>query len=307
MGRELAETDHEIMELWKKAERISGIALRDIYWDGDESAMADTRNLQPAMTVVNLSLWSKLSVKMTPLAAAGHSLGEFSAVASAGVLPFEIILELISLRGHLMSQADPHCRGGMAAVVKLTLSQVEACVTEVHADTGESIVIANHNTPNQFVVSGTATAIANLQEKVKTAKGRAVPLAVSGAFHSPLMSEAAAEFAKALDKVSKNAWSKARFPIYANVFPKAETDPSTLKKLLGRQMVSPVYWTDTISRLWDDGGSLFVECGPKGVLSRMIDPILQNHAPALALHSAESPAWKAVNIHSIQQLQEFSL
>lgn len=307
MGRDLAEADREIMDLWKKAERISGIGLREIYWDGDESRMADTRNLQPALTVVNISLWQKLSAKLSPMAAAGHSLGEFSAMAAAGVLPFDAILELVSLRGRLMSQADPEGKGRMAAVVKLALPQVQACVDEAQNDTGETIVVANHNTPGQFVVSGTAAAMAKLQESVKAAKGRAVPLPVSGAFHSPLMADAAAEFESAVNAVSKSAWNKARFPLYCNVSPTAESDPEALKALMCRQMTSPVYWIDTISNLWNDGARAFVECGPKGVLSKMIDPILQAHSPAAATHCDECPAWRTVAVGNAQQVQEFAL
>ena len=307
MGRDLAEDDREIMDLWKKAERISGTALREIYWDGDESRMADTRNLQPALTVVNLALWQKLSAKFTPMAAAGHSLGEFSAMAAAGVLPLDTVLELVSVRGRLMSQADPEGKGSMAAVVKLNLLQVEACVGEARDDTGEIIVVANRNTPGQFVVSGTKAAIEKVQEKVKAIKGRAMPLAVSGAFHSPLMAEAAAEFAKAIDAVSKSAWNKAHLPIYCNAAPKAETDADALKALMTQQMTSPVYWIDTISRQWDDGGRVFVECGPKGVLTKMVGPVLQAHAPAVAANSDEAPAWRAVSVGGWRQVQEFSL
>ena len=307
MGRDLAEADREIMDLWKTAERISGIALREIYWDGDESRMADTRNLQPALTVVNISLWRKLSARLSPMAAAGHSLGEFSAMAAAGVLPFEAILELVSLRGRLMSQADPDGKGRMAAVVKLTLPQVQACVAEAQNGTGETIVVANHNTPGQFVVSGTAAAMGMLQESVKAAKGRALPLPVSGAFHSPLMADAAAEFSSAIDAVNKSAWNKARFPVYCNVAPRAESDPDALKSLMRRQMTSPVHWMDTISTLWNDGARAFVECGPKGVLSKMIDPILQAHSPAAAAHCDECPAWRTVAVGNARQAREFAL
>ena len=307
MGRDLADADADAMDLWKKAERISGIALREIYWDGDESRMADTRNLQPALTVVNLSLWRKLSAKLAPLAAAGHSLGEFSAMAAAGVLPVDVVLELVSLRGRLMSQADPHGKGTMAAVVKLTLAQVEACVAEARDSSGETLVVANHNTPGQFVVSGTAAAMAVLQEKVKTAKGRAVPLSVSGAFHSPLMAEAAAEFAQAVDAVGKGSWSNARFPVYCNASPSAESDASALKNLMRKQMTSPVYWIDTVARLWDAGARLFVECGPKGVLGKMVGPILQAHSPAAAAHCDECPAWRVAGVGGMRELQEFIL
>ena len=303
MGRDLAEADSEIMELWKKAEKISGIALREIYWDGDDSQMADTRNLQPALTVTNLSLWHRLSAKVSPQAAAGHSLGEFSAMSAAGVLSFETVLELVSLRGRLMSQADPHGKGAMAAVVKLALPQVEACVNEVREETGEVVVVANHNTPGQFVVSGAKEAMAKLQDKIKSVKGRALPLAVSGAFHSPLMAEAAAEFGKAVEAVSKGAWNNAKFPIYCNVSPQAERDASVLKDLMCRQMTSPVYWIDTISRLWDNGARVFMECGPKGVLGKMVGPILEAHAQSAAVHSAEQPAWSVVPVANMQQLQ----
>ena len=307
MGRDLAEADREIMELWKKAERISGIALREIYWDGDESRMADTRNLQPALTVVNLGLWQKLSAKLSPMAAAGHSLGEFSAMAAAGVLPVDAVLELVSQRGRLMSQADPEGKGRMAAVVRLALSQVEALVAEAGSESGETIVVANHNTPGQFVVSGTAAAMVLLQEKVKAAKGRAMSLPVSGAFHSPLMAEAAGEFAKVVDAVSKSAWSKARFPVYCNVSPRPESDPDALKELMRKQMTSPVYWIDTIASLWDSGARVFVECGPKGVLGKMVDPILQVHSPAAAAHCDECPAWRVAGVGNGQQLQELAL
>jgi [acyl-carrier-protein] S-malonyltransferase len=94
--------------------------------------------------------------------------------------------------------------------------------------------------------------------------------------------------------------------VYANVSARAQTDPAALKELLSRQMVSPVYWSETIARIWDEGGAHFVECGPKGVLSKMIDPILHNHAPAMAAHSGERPAWKAVSVSDLRSLREFS-
>ena len=306
MGRDLAEADREIMDLWKKAERISGLGLREIYWDGDENAMAGTRNLQPALTVVNLALWRKLGAGLSPSATAGHSLGEYSALAAAGVLSEDAILELVSLRGRLMSEADPGGTGGMAAIVKLSLAQVEACVEETRSATGELILVANYNTPGQFVVSGTRGAIARIQDAAKAAKGRAIPLAVSGAFHSPLMDDASRELAAAIDGISKTVWNKARFPVYCNAAPEAETDPGRIRDLLKRQMTSSVYWIDTIARQWDDGCRVFVECGPKGVLGKMVGPILKEHLPAAAAHSDASPAWQVINAGTLQQVQDFA-
>jgi [acyl-carrier-protein] S-malonyltransferase len=307
MTRDLAETDRDSMDLWKKAERISGLPLREIYWGGDEAAMADTRSLQPALTTANLVLWQKLAPKLAPSAVAGHSLGEYSALAVAGVLPVDTILELVALRGRLMSEADPTGRGAMAVIVKLSLTQVEESVAEAKKATGKAILVANYNTPAQFVVSGDKAAIEKIQEIAKETKGRALPLAVSGAFHSPLMNEAATELASAIDRIGKGQWNKACFPVYCNAAPKAESDPERIKELLKQQMTSSVYWIDTITRQWDDGCRTFVECGPKGVLGKMAPAILQDHAPATVANSDENPAWRVLNAGNMQQIQDFSL
>lgn len=309
MGRDLAEADREIMDLWKKAERISGIGLREIYWDGDETAMADTRNLQPALTIANIAFWTRLAPRLSPTAVAGHSLGEYSALYAAGVLPLKAVLELVSLRGRLMRDADPTGAGAMAAIVKLSLEQVEACVAAARQASGELILVANYNTPGQFVVSGTRAAVAAVQAEAKAAKGRAITLAVSGAFHSPLMAEAAAELGKAIDGIADSAWNKARFPVYCNAAPQAESAPEAIRGLLTRQMTSSVYWIDTITRQWDDGCRAFVECGPKGVLSKMVGPILQHHAPATDAHSKThgQAAWTCATVGTLEQLQNFSL
>lgn len=306
MGRDLAEADGDIMNLWKKAERISGLALREIYWDGDEKSMAATRHLQPALTVVNLALWSRLAEKISPMAAAGHSLGEYSGLAAAGVLSPDAVLELVSLRGRLMAECDPEGRGAMAAIVKLSLSQVEECVAKATAESGKTMVVANYNTPAQFVVSGDKDAAEQIQPLVKEMKGRALPLAVSGAFHSPLMQEASRELKKALSLVKKSEWNKARFPVYSNATAQAETDADALKAALERQMTASVLWIDTIRNGWAGGARNFVECGPKGVLGKMVGPILQEYAPAASAHSEASPSWTVQNVGSKEQLEAFS-
>ena len=271
MGRDLAESSKEAMDTWKQAERVSGLELRAIYWEGDDAAMADTRALQPALTVVNLNLWRVLAGKVSPSATAGHSLGEYSSLAAAGVLDITAVLELVSLRGRLMAEADPEGKGTMAAILKLSLADAEDAVREVAVSSSEMIGIANYNTPGQFVASGTKTAIIELQEAVKSRKGRALMLPVSGAFHSPLMREAATELGKALEKAS---WSPARFAVYPNVTGKGTTEWRELKNVLLSQMTSSVRWIDTISAQYADGIRNFVECGPKGVLSKMVKPIL---------------------------------
>lgn len=272
MGRDIAEASKDAMELWKKAEQISGLPLRAVYWESEDAAlMADTKHLQPALTVVDVTLWQALAPKLTPACAAGHSLGEYSALAAAGVLSPEATLELVSLRGRLMAEADPDGKGAMAAILKLNREAVAEIADAAAEATGETLIVANHNTPAQFVISGTKAAVEAALPLVKEKKGRALPLPVSGAFHSPLMETAAKELAKALKTMT---WSRPRFPVYSNVTGKAVTDGESLYELAAVQMISSVLWIDTIANQWRDGIRSWVEVGPKGTLSRMVKPIL---------------------------------
>lgn len=295
MGRALAERNPEIMELWKQAERISRIPLRGIYWESGEN-MDDTRRLQPALTVVNVSLWMELSRKVKPAGTAGHSLGEYSALVAASVLPVNKVLELVTLRGSLMASADSEGRGGMAAIVKLQQPQAEELIAAVRAECTESedvqLRIANYNTPVQFVASGTQKAVALLADKAKEFKGRAIPLAVSGAFHSPMMAEAAKEMGKALELCS---FENPRFPVYCNVTGKAAYDADSVKALLLAQMTSSVRWIDTVRNMYADGMCCFMECGPKNILGKMVEPILSG--------TAEEGSYTVTSVTSPEDLQ----
>ena len=283
MGRDLAESDSDILDIWKKAERASNIALREIYWDGDEAAMADTRNLQPALTAANLSIWHAASKMLSPACSAGHSLGEFSAIAASGALSLDDTFEIVALRGRLMAEADPEGKGAMSAIVKLKLETVRELVEATVKETGELLIVAHHNTPGPFVISGTKAACAHCGELVKGIKGRAIPLAVSGAFHSPLMEEASRELAGALGKLS---WNNPLFPVYCNALGTAVNDAETLKSVMQKQMTSSVLWIDTIKNQWTDGVRRWVELGPKAVLSKMVKPILEAIPGALAQSEA---------------------
>jgi [acyl-carrier-protein] S-malonyltransferase len=305
MGRDAAEALPSAMELWKKAERISAAPLRELYWEsGDERLMADTGNLQPALTVVNLSLWLAVASRVRPACAAGHSLGEYSALAAAGVLAIDDVLSLVCLRGRLMAEADPEGRGGMAAVLKLSRTEVEELAAGVAAATGEVLCVANYNTPAQFVLSGTKAAIAVALAAVRERKGRGVPLAVSGAFHTPLLETAAGKFAGALRAMT---WSAPRFAVYSNVTGAPVTDGESLRELAARQMTSPVLWLDGIAGQYRAGVRHWVEVGPGGVLSRMIPPILAPvSAPASEKAAAGPDAPRVDSLDSLEAVRHFS-
>ena len=201
MGRALAERSTQAMERWEKAERLSKLPLREIYWEADNDDMADTKALQPAMFVTAFNLWEHLANTYLPPFTAGHSLGEFTALAAARVLDPDEILEMVILRGQLMAGVDPSGAGAMAAVVKLDHDQVETVVNQAR-ESDRELRIANYNSPNQYVISGLATAVERAEALVKERKGRAVRLAVSGAFHSPLMKDAARELAEYMARLN---------------------------------------------------------------------------------------------------------
>ncbi|MBN2141261.1 MAG: ACP S-malonyltransferase [Desulfovibrionaceae bacterium] len=285
MGRDAAEASSEAMDLWVLAEKESGLALREIYWHGEDRDLAETRALQPALTAVNLSLWLGLRDRLRPWAAAGHSLGEFSALAAAGVLSLKDAVRATALRGRLMAEAG-HEGQGMAAVLKLPRQAVEDIVARAAEQTGKGLLLANYNSPAQFVISGEKAALDAAAAMAKEQKGRAVALSVSGAFHSPLISEAAAEFAAFLNRLD---WREPRFRVYLNATARSVADPAGILETMAGQMTSPVRWIQTVAALWDAGCREFVEIGPKTVLSKLIKANLGDKAEDWTSLSASGP------------------
>lgn len=283
MGRDVADASSEAMDMWKKAEAISGLPLREIYWEGDDAAMSDTRALQPALTVVNLTLWQVLARKVTPLACAGHSLGEYSALAVARVLDVETCLKLVSLRGQLMADSDPDGRGAMAAVVKLPLEKVQDIVAKAKAESGQVLLVANYNTPGQYVISGEKEAVELASALAKEVKGRALPLAVSGAFHSPLMQKAADELARHMARV---VWNRPCCPVYSNVTAGPLEDGESVREAMLVQMTSPVRWIEIMQAEAGNGLRDFIEVGPKAVLSKMVGRCVEGVVPAEEISTA---------------------
>ncbi len=272
MGKAHAEKNNEIMDLWKKAEKYSSLPLREIYWESaDEALMANTKNLQPALTVTNLGAWLEHKDKVSPCAFAGHSLGEFSALAAAKVLSFDDVLQLVSLRGKLMDSADPNKEGTMYVVLRLSAEEIEPICKLVSEESGRVVKIANYNTPKQFAISGHRDAVESVIDRLKPQKAKAIPLAVSGAFHTPLMAEINVEFAKELERYH---WSDPISPIYCNVNAEAITEAKRMLNIMKKQIVSSVLWTQIITNIHKSNVQGFAEVGPKGVLIRMIPHIL---------------------------------
>ncbi len=298
MGKALAEAERDAMELWREGERLSGLPLREIYWDGNEEDINDTRALQPALTVTNLNLWRTFSQKhyINPMAVCGHSLGEFAALAAAKVLPVREVLEAVSLRGRLMAEADPHGVGAMAAIIKLETPQVEAIVSEIVRDSGEVLVAANYNTPVQTVISGTKKAVREACKKAQEQKGRSIELQVSGAFHSPLMEEANREFHKLLDKLS---WHKPEIPVYANASGQALKDEKQARESIWKQMISPVFWVNLIRNLYLAGARWWMEISPRAVLGKML-------GPSVAGLVSHCDAWRVDLVNSLSSILNYA-
>ena len=271
MGKDAAQARPELMDLWKAAEAESGLPLREIYWDGEEADMADTRALQPALTVVNLSLWLCRKDSLSPAATAGHSLGEYASLAAAGVLSIPDTIKAVSVRGRLMAECGKPDHG-RTAILKMERDAVEELVNTAMAETGTELRIANYNTPAQFVLSGQRAALDAAAALVKEYRGRAVPLAVSGAFHSPLILEAAEEFAGTLNKLG---WNAPAFPVYFNATARAEEDPEKIRVTMVSQMTSSVQWIEIIENQYDHGVRAWLELGPKAVVGKMVGPILR--------------------------------
>ena len=263
MGKALYERSQEAREMMDKAGGILGFPITDIMFGEDAEALKATRVTQPAIFIhsVVLALCSGLE---TPAMVAGHSLGEFSALAVAGAMDFEDALRLVSLRASAMQRCCEEVPGTMAAIINLPSETIEAiCAT----CTG-LVIPANYNSEGQVVISGEADAVREACAKMKEAGAkRALPLAVSGAFHSPLMEPARLELAEAIDKTPFRA---PVCPIYQNATALPSLDPDVIKDNLLRQLTSPVRWTQTVRNMVADGADHFLEIGPGTVLQNLV-------------------------------------
>ena len=266
MGKELYDTDPTIKELFERANSILGFRITDIMFNGSADDLKKTKVTQPAIFLHSVALAMTSGVK--PEMAAGHSLGEFSALVAAGALDFEDGLRLVSSRAKAMQKACEMQSGTMAAVLGLEDSTVEDICKAIDG----VVVPANYNSPGQIVISGEEEAVNKACEMLKEAGAkRALILPVGGAFHSPLMEPAREELAKAIESTNIR---KPTCPIYQNCDALPHTDPSEIKNNLLMQLTSPVRWTQSVLNMGNDGAGEFIELGPGTVLQGLIKKIL---------------------------------
>ena len=263
MGHELYQTSAQARELFEQANAILGWPITEVMFTGSKEDLTQTKVTQPAVFLESLIRAIIAGDSFQPAAVAGHSLGEFTALAAAGALSFEDALRLVSQRAFAMQKACELQEGTMAAVLGMEDAQVEAICDAI----SEAVVVpANYNSPGQLVISGSRKgidiAVAKLQE---AGAKRVVVLAVGGAFHSPLMQPAQDELEQA---IRNTRFNRPVCPVYQNVHARPVTDPDEICQNLIAQLTAPVRWTQTIEHMIADGITEFVEVGGSGGVLR---------------------------------------
>ena len=260
MGKDLYDNFEASKHVFDKANEVLGKDIKKICFEGDEEVLKQTVNTQPAILTTSIACLEALKslVDVTPAYVAGHSLGEYAAYYTAGVVDLEHALTLIQKRADLMSDAPA---GAMAAVLNATDDQIKEALEKANKD--GYVDVANYNSSSQLVITGEADAVKKAGEYLQEmGVKRVIPLAVSGAFHSMLMKDASEKFAEFIaDMDIKNA----QIPVITNV--DAEITTENFKPKMSKQICSSVYWTQTIQRMIENGVEIFVELGNGKVLS----------------------------------------
>ena len=294
MGQAFYNEFQEARDIFGMADDITEGRTSRLCFDGPMEELTRTANLQPAITAVNLAIFASLE-KMggaTFDVCCGHSLGEYSALVAAGVLTSVDALALVARRGELMdAQAQAH-EGAMAAAMRMSMADVVALCDEIRQDGApfyKGVWPANHNADGQIVVSGDPESVSTFAAEAKKRKGRAIPLKVSGAWHSPLIEGAVVPFA---DELEKAAFAIPNKEVIFNVTANGEKEPSAMRGHMARQLVSPVRWHDTMGRLVEMGVTRFVEIGPGKVLSGI---------------AKKYPGGKEFEVLNVSTLEEFEV
>jgi [acyl-carrier-protein] S-malonyltransferase len=270
MGQDLYQKFEMVQVLYQQANSILDFDLIKLSFEGPEEELAQTEKTQPAVFVHSFVIYELLkSYGLKPAMVAGHSLGEYSALAAAGVFSFEQGLQLVQMRGKLMQNAGQVVKGAMAAIIGLDYLTVHAICQQ--ASHQALVDLANFNSPDQIVISGTVEGV-QMAMKAAEERGakRAIPLNVSGAFHSPLMRPVLKQFSEELEKID---FCSPEVPVFTNVTGQATTSADEIKMFLEKQLLSPVQWTETIKHMLLGGAETFLEVGPGKVLNGLLRKI----------------------------------
>ena len=283
MGKDLYENNATAKALFDKADEILGFKITEIMFNGTADELKQTKVTQPAVFLHSVITAICMGDKFQPDMVGGHSLGEFSALVAAGALSFEDGLRLVSARAQAMQKACEAQPSTMAAIIGVDDETVERICAEVSAEVGVCVP-ANYNNPGQLVISGAVEAINAACAKLKEAGAkRALPLAVGGAFHSPLMQPAKDELQAAIEATE---FHTPKCPVYQNVDGKAHTEPEVIKQNLIAQLTASVRWTQEVQNMIAAGATDFTECGPGKALQGMIAKIAKGNE-AVTAHGIE--------------------
>jgi [acyl-carrier-protein] S-malonyltransferase len=267
MGKNLYEQSDKGRELFELANEILGFRITDIMFEGTAEDLKQTNVTQPAIFLHSVILASVLGDRFTPDMAAGHSLGEFSALVACKALSFSDGLKLVAARANAMQKACEVQPSTMAAIIGLDDFTVEDICMRI----SDIVVPANYNCPGQLVISGTIVGVEKACEEMTAAGAkRALKLNVGGAFHSPLMELARVELEHA---IVHTEIKQPVCPIYQNIDAKPYTDPALIKHNLIAQLTGPVRWTQTVKHMLEDGATSFTEVGPGNVLQGLVKKV----------------------------------
>ena len=286
MGQALVEQDPDAANLMDLAEHISSFPIRRLCFEGPIDDLTRVLYLQPALTAVNLLCWQQFCKRLpgfTPAFFAGHSLGEYSALHGAGVLSLEDTLGLVTKRGELMEREGNAHPGGMRAVIGLALEEMESLLA---GGAGEGVVVvANHNTATQIVLSGDTAGLDRAAELCAARGGKVIPLKVSVANHSPLVAGAVDDFTAHMATIP---FAAPAVPVLFNVTGDYAAAPDTIKAIMAGQIASRVRWLEIVERMVAAGVEVIVELGPKNVLTGMLRKILPKKSTVVCVQ-ADTP------------------
>lgn len=289
MGRALWESSPAARAVFEAADDALGEHFSKLIFEGPADELTQTANAQPAILTASIAALAALRDAHpdapSPRFAAGHSLGEYSALVAAGVLDLRTAVRLVRLRGEAMQRAVPSGVGGMAAIMGGDAATVEALCAEVRASLGPDLALApaNFNAPGQIVIAGHAEAVAKASELAGTRKLKAIALKVSAPFHCSLMLPAAEVVSNALGAVT---FEKFRFPVISNVDAQPNTDPTRARELLVRQIAGAVRWQESMEYMAAQGANLALEIGP----GRVLAGLARKAAPGLDVKPVFEPA-----------------